>query len=185
MVYIPSTSKPWQPLSEQQRHHPPARTTPKRRQGPDFGSSKQGMNRTAVNHPASPCLLRGFGAWGLVSRQAAAPGHHQLMSGCPCFRTGQSTQANQRHLRAGVNTSCPLPVCHPSDHRQSASPVLAPGLPKPVLPSCLFPAPDLAEHRVSQAAGSQSVCRPHTHKGLDSVPSTYKKDSLEPCPPKS
>lgn len=46
---------------------------PKRRQGPDLGSSKQGMNRTAVNQRASPCLLWGFGAWGLVSRQAAAP----------------------------------------------------------------------------------------------------------------
>lgn len=80
---------------------------PKRRKGPDFGSSKQGMTRTAVNHPASPCLLWGFGAWGLVSRQAAAPGPHQLMSGCPSFRTGQSMQANQRHLFAGVNTSCP------------------------------------------------------------------------------
>lgn len=34
---------------------------PKRRQGPGLGSSKQGMNRTAINHLASPNLPCGSG----------------------------------------------------------------------------------------------------------------------------
>lgn len=34
LVYIPSTNKPWQPLSGDQGHHPPARTTPQEKAGP-------------------------------------------------------------------------------------------------------------------------------------------------------
>lgn len=69
--YIPSTSKPWQPLSGDQGHHPPTRTTPQKKAGPRVRQQQTRREQDSYKPPAQP--LSFVGPRGLGFRQAAAP----------------------------------------------------------------------------------------------------------------
>lgn len=69
--YIPSTSKPWQPLSGNQGHHPPTRTTPQKKERPRVRQQQTRREQDSCKPPVQP--LSFVGAQGLGSRQAAAP----------------------------------------------------------------------------------------------------------------
>lgn len=160
-VYIPSTSKPWQTLSGDRAtihlQGPPL----ERRQGPRVRQQQTGQEWDGGRAPGWPSSS--VWVWGPGRRQG--PGHHQLTSGCPHFCTGQSIQANQRLPSASVSTSCPLSLCHPSDHWPVGLPrVPPPRLQKPVSPSWHCPAQECAVitgHGASRAAGSVFLQTPN------------------------
>lgn len=66
-VYIPSISKPWQPLSGDQGYQPPARTTPQEKAGPTVRRQQTRHEQDSCKPPGQPLSL--VGVWGLSRRQ--------------------------------------------------------------------------------------------------------------------